>query len=136
MNQSNRFSNRFRFTIAALLFVILCVAGLLAGYRWGFQQGYVNGNRKRESENPFPVVYPVADLVNGKSLNQPEVRPDYDSLTEAIMQTVAVETWTNAGGQGNIESVPTTQTLIINQTRDVHEQIVNLLRDLRQAVKQ
>jgi len=105
----------------------------LTGYRVGFHQGYVGGERKRESEKPFPKVYAVADLVMPKHADPSTAMPDYDSLIQSITDTVAVESWDTVGGLGVISAMPSNQTLVISQTEDVHERIDNLLRGMRQA---
>ena len=56
---------------------------------------------------------------------------DFDTLIELITQTIAPDTWTDAGGTGAIESFPTNLSLVISQTQDVHDQIADLLEQLR-----
>ena len=76
-------------------------------------------------------VYPVRDLI--------KVRPtrdradDADSLINIITSTVAAPTWDQVGGQGGAEYFAPAGTLLISQTRDVHDQIGKLLAVLRQA---
>ena len=76
-------------------------------------------------------VYPVRDLI--------KVRPtrdradDADSLINIITSTVAAPTWDQVGGQGSAEYFAPAGTLLISQTRDVHDQIGKLLAVLRQA---
>jgi general secretion pathway protein D len=56
---------------------------------------------------------------------------DFDSLIELITSTVAPTTWDAVGGPGSIAPFPTNLSLVISQTQEVHEQIADLLEQLR-----
>ena len=56
---------------------------------------------------------------------------DFDDLIDLITQTVAPKTWEQNGGQGTIAPFPTNLSLVVSQTQEVHEQIVDLLEQLR-----
>jgi general secretion pathway protein D len=56
---------------------------------------------------------------------------DFDTLIDLIQQTIAPDTWADAGGAGAIEAFPTNLSLVISQTQDVHDQITDLLEQLR-----
>lgn len=56
---------------------------------------------------------------------------DFDSLIELITTTIAPTTWEDVGGSGAIESFPTNLSLVISQTEDVHQEIAELLDQLR-----
>ncbi len=57
---------------------------------------------------------------------------DFDSLIDLITSTVATDTWAeNGGGQAEIRPFPTNLSLVISQTQAVHEQIADLLSQLR-----
>ena len=56
---------------------------------------------------------------------------DFDTLIELITSTIQPETWDEVGGPGAIESFPTNLSLVISQTQQVHEQIADLLEQLR-----
>ncbi|CAN0337502.1 unnamed protein product, partial [Ectocarpus sp. 4 AP-2014] len=58
---------------------------------------------------------------------------DFDSLIELIQTTVAVDTWAaNGGGEGaEIAPFPTNLSLVVSQTQSVHEEIADLLDQLR-----
>ncbi len=56
---------------------------------------------------------------------------DFDTLIELITTTVAPETWEDVGGAGSIAPFPTNLSLVISQTQEVHDQIVDLLEQLR-----
>lgn len=71
-------------------------------------------------------TYPVGDLIEEN---------DYDSIIEAITSTVVPQTWDEVGGAGSIVSVTSSKSLVISQTRDVHDGVLQLLRSLRSARK-
>jgi len=56
---------------------------------------------------------------------------DFDTLIELIRSTIAPDTWDEMGGAGAIESYPVNLSLVISQTQEVHEQIADLLDQLR-----
>ena len=56
---------------------------------------------------------------------------DFESLIELITQTVSPKSWEANGGQGNIAPFETNLSLVVSQTQEVHEQIVDLLEQLR-----
>lgn len=78
-------------------------------------------------------VYPVGDLVRG-----PLGKPDFDSVTETIKDTIAPTSWEKGGGPGSVEGVqlPRADILICSQTEEVHEQIAALLTDLRRELSE
>lgn len=57
---------------------------------------------------------------------------DFDSLIDLIVSTVHTETWAeNGGGDAEIRPFPTNLSLVISQTQAVHEEIADLLEQLR-----
>jgi general secretion pathway protein D len=56
---------------------------------------------------------------------------DFDSLIDLITTTVAPQSWDTVGGPGAISEFATNLSLVISQTQDVHEQIADLLEQLR-----
>lgn len=56
---------------------------------------------------------------------------DFTSLINLIQQTVAPTTWNTVGGQGAIQPFDTNLSLVVSQTQEVHEEIVDLLDQLR-----
>lgn len=74
-------------------------------------------------------VYPVRDLVAQGNM----LPPDYDTLINVIVSTIKPDTWADTGGQGGIERFPNAHALVITQTREVHEQVGNLLAQLRKV---
>ena len=56
---------------------------------------------------------------------------DFDTLINLITSTVAPDTWDDVGGPGAIESFDGNLSLVIINTQEVHEQVVDLLEQLR-----
>ena len=56
---------------------------------------------------------------------------DFDTLIELITTTIAPDSWDEVGGAGAIEPFPINLSLVISQTQEVHEQIADLLDQLR-----
>ncbi|MHB8956277.1 MAG: type II secretion system protein GspD [Pirellulaceae bacterium] len=56
---------------------------------------------------------------------------DFDTLIELVTSTIAPDTWDEVGGAGAIEPFPVNLSLVISQTQEVHEQIADLLDQLR-----
>ena len=56
---------------------------------------------------------------------------DFDTLIELITSTVEPDSWDTIGGPGAIEPFPTNLSLVISQTQEVHDQIADLLTQLR-----
>ena len=80
----------------------------------------------------------------GGSSNQPQkpvgfgpgglgggTQADFDSLIDLITTTVRPQTWDSVGGPGTIAPFETNLSLVVSQTQDVHEEIVDLLEQLR-----
>lgn len=71
-------------------------------------------------------TYPCADLADDG---------DYDRLVDAITKTVKPQSWDEVGGPGSISVVESCGSLVISQTQDMHDEILQLLRALRAARK-
>jgi general secretion pathway protein D len=56
---------------------------------------------------------------------------DFDTLIDLITSTIAPTTWDEVGGSGSVEGFDTNLSLVVSQTQDVHEQIADLLDQLR-----
>ncbi len=59
------------------------------------------------------------------------VQADFDSLIDLITSTVKPQTWDEVGGPGSIAPFETNLSIVVSQTQDVHEEIVDLLEQLR-----
>ncbi len=84
-------------------------------------------------------TYPVGDLVPetpvesipGGGRGKP--RTGYETLVEAITSTIYPQSWQELGGAASIVPVPVSRSLVISQTRDAHDEVLELLRSLRTA---
>ncbi|MCA9067397.1 MAG: hypothetical protein KDA84_00640, partial [Planctomycetaceae bacterium] len=56
---------------------------------------------------------------------------DFDTLSDLIVTTIEPDTWAEVGGSGSVRSYETTLSLVIRQTQKVHEEIRDLLEQLR-----
>ena len=59
------------------------------------------------------------------------VNADFDSLIELITETIQPTTWDEVGGAGSIAPFETNLSIVVSQTQEVHEEIVDLLKQLR-----
>lgn len=84
----------------------------------------------------IPVAPPPKPASNPEG-NAPVGRPRpagttlHDQLIKLIVETIAPQSWAQAGGPGTIDYYPLGMAFVINQTADVHEQIAELLNALR-----
>jgi len=81
---------------------------------------------EKASNELITRTYPVGDLTEDN---------DYDSLVNTITETVKPVTWDEVGGPGSISPMRSSQSLVISQTDDVHDEVLQLLRSLRAARK-
>ena len=135
MNDPTSSNRHLRFSIAALLFVTLCVAGALTGYRLGWQAGYAGGQKKKKSEELLITVYDVKDIVLPADSGDAVSTPNYDGLILALTTTVAPDTWVDVGGPGTLKEMPDNLTLVVRQTGAIHEQIEAVLGQMRETRK-
>jgi general secretion pathway protein D len=56
---------------------------------------------------------------------------DFDSLIELITTTISPQSWDEVGGPGSISGFDTNLSLVVSQTQEVHEQLADLLEQLR-----
>ena len=56
---------------------------------------------------------------------------DFDTLIELITATIEPDSWEEVGGPGAIDGFPGNLSLVVSQTQDVHERIIDLLEQLR-----
>jgi hypothetical protein len=118
-----------RFSIAALLFIMLCLGGYLGGYRVGFQAGLT----KATDSQLIVLTYPVADLIQ-PSNSLAASSANFDTLIDLIVTTIAPNAWMESGtGNGEIQPFPSNVSLVISQTQANHKAIAALLAHLRKA---
>jgi hypothetical protein len=73
----------------------------------------------------FVRTYPVGDVVAPDN--------DFESLVSTLQQTIAPDSWDQAGGAGSISAVPAARSLVVRQNYENHVQVLELLRTLREA---
>ena len=56
---------------------------------------------------------------------------DFQSLIELITTTIAPDSWDEVGGPGAIQEFEGNLSLVVSQTQDIHDQIADLLDQLR-----
>lgn len=56
---------------------------------------------------------------------------DFDSLIDLITSTIQPTTWDEVGGPGSIAPFETNLSLVVSQTQEVHEELADLLDQLR-----
>lgn len=77
-------------------------------------------------------VYMVADLVLPLSPSiDSQSGPDFESLIDLIELRTGADCWTDGGGLGSISPHVETLSLVVRQTRTVHEQMADLLDEIR-----
>lgn len=75
------------------------------------------------------AAYPVADLLPG--VNQDAEELSFERLIDLITTVVEPDSWQEVGGLGSIRANGTTLSLVIRQTQQTHEEVSNLLDQLR-----
>ena len=88
---------------------------------------------------PITKCYSVADLITPivdrtKDPREKKEETPEKSLMKLIVNTVAPASWSDMGGCATMEYYPLGNTLVINQTPEVHEQISDLLAFLQAHV--
>jgi hypothetical protein len=90
-------------------------------------------SRLRARGDPVTVTYAVADLITtsegGRTVPNSGAAQD---LLERIVESVAPETWEHVGGRGTIRVFQLAHGLVIRQVPDVHDEIAELLEQLRE----
>ncbi len=77
---------------------------------------------------PTPTSTPLATGPGGAG---GAALADFDSLIDLIVSTIQPTSWDEVGGPGSIREFPTNLSLVISQTQEVHEEIADLLEQLR-----
>ncbi len=75
-------------------------------------------------------VYVVGDLVIPFA-NNANAKPDFESLIDMIELRTGADCWADGGGHGSIRTHAETFSFVIRQTQAVHEQVAELLDEIR-----
>jgi hypothetical protein len=87
-----------------------------------------NSSSGAYSASGLPARYPASTPQAAK-----KTAPDFDSLIEVITSTVTPQTWDEVGGPGSISPLTAANCIVINQTRAIHNEVLELLRAIRAA---
>ena len=75
---------------------------------------------------------PAFGSVGGSSLGGVSLQ-DFTPLIELIQSTISTDTWSDTGqGEGTIQAYPANLSLVVSNTQEVQDQIVDLLKKLRE----
>ena len=72
----------------------------------------------------------TGEAADGRQSGRPQA-PDFNSLTDLLVSTIAPDSWDSVGGQASVRHYETTLSLVIRQTQKIHEEIADLLDQLR-----
>lgn len=95
-----------------------------------------NGSQQGYGGNPTyggPAYgSPAFGTVGGSSLGG-ITQQDFTPLIDLIQSTISSDTWADTGqGEGTIQAYPANLSLVVNNTQEVQDQIVDLLKKLRE----
>jgi hypothetical protein len=96
-------------------------------------------SRERLAGPLVTKVYSVPDLVQART-NDIKDAPDADveaallKLAQTIQETIEPNSWSRYGGSGYLQPHPGTQSLVIRQRPGAHQQIADLLSELRREL--
>ena len=114
-----------RFSMAALMMLMAVTAGYFGGFRWGAD----DSARQKRNQTYYHVVYYVCDLIDEGAASFDQTAKE---LTELITSTISPETWSkNGDGEGEIRPYPRKQLLVVCANQNTHEELSNLLKQLR-----
>jgi len=75
---------------------------------------------------------PAYGSVGGSSLGGISIQ-DFAPLIDLVQSTISSDTWADTGqGEGTIQAYPANLSLVVNNTQEVQDQIVDLLKKLRE----
>jgi hypothetical protein len=87
-----------------------------------------------EGEQPTTVVYDVADLVVCRDEHD-VLWEDYDALIDVITSAIQPTSWDGSPGSISGQTLGTAKVLVVSNTREIHQQIVELLTKIRNVAK-
>jgi hypothetical protein len=70
-------------------------------------------------------LYPINDLTDEAG------QTDFDQVIQVMTSSVAPDSWEEVGGPGAIDALTAPASIVVSQTREVHQQIAKLLTALR-----
>lgn len=126
MEKNALFKRCLQFSLGALLLLALWFAGSAAGYTRGFRNGYLDGQQKRQSEEPYFARYSLYDVLP-KSFDpaKPNIK-DFDSIVTPLMQQTT-DTWLSVGGIGESFIDTRSASVVIYNEAAVHLKFAEML---------
>ena len=98
------------------------------------QQTLLITSAEVEKSKIYPNVYPVGDLIQSVSeASVVDSEGAYEQLAALITETVAPNTWTSAGGPGDLRALIAAKSVVISQTIETHDAIGRMLAKLRRG---
>jgi type II secretory pathway component GspD/PulD (secretin) len=80
---------------------------------------------------PVPKRIVVSDLASAPADPPPVVEADFEPLVDLITSSVQPASWESVGGEGLIRPFEENLSLVVRQTQEVHEEIIDVLEQLR-----
>ena len=82
---------------------------------------------------PFPRIYPVIDLAQfSETPSKTDDRMTAEQLAEVIKVTIRPDTWNDVGGPGSLKTYAPSNSFVIYQSPDEHEEVAAFLAAFRQ----
>ena len=91
-----------------------------------------HGRMQRVTYQVGDLIIPIPNSSGNASIRESNAtQTREEQLIKLITKTVEPRTWSDQGGVGTVDYHPLTKSLVINQTPDVQEQILDVLNSLR-----
>jgi type II secretory pathway component GspD/PulD (secretin) len=90
------------------------------------------GRMQRVTYQVGDLIIPIPNSFGNASIRESNAtQTREEQLIKLITKTVEPRSWSDQGGVGTIDYHPLTKSLVINQTPDVQEQVLDMLNSLR-----
>ena len=126
----------WQFGVGTLLFMTFCSAGGLGGYRAGLSIGRREGFANAREEDRLRTIDIKAISVQSL-LDEPGIDSEKRAqrIITLITTTIAPESWVDVGGPHSAHYFASKQCIDIVATGAVHDQVTDLLEQLRRLDK-
>src|SRR5262249_6567053 len=101
------------------------------GFQNSARQSFAPGDDREASRRGNTPRLPLDAMENHDFAGGGGVQADFTSLMNLISSTVQPDSWEDLSGPGSMMPYRTTLSLVIRQTQAVHEEIADLLGQLR-----
>ena len=91
--------------------------------------------RKNNNQNNDGILAQQGDFANilGEDAKTSNNEKEGEELVELIQKTICIDTWEINGGNGTIYYFGPMKSMVVNQSAEVHEEISQVLEQLRRA---